>query len=120
VQGADQERFEFDLKWSANSMYSASIDTVRLHLLFHPSSPPHKYGCALQTITSISHFILAMLLHPEAQRRAQAELDAVVGADRLPTIEDRGKMPFGACGCSLVCVMLLTAWFFVFCSGGDL
>ncbi|KAF8184805.1 cytochrome P450 [Pholiota molesta] len=73
VQGADRERFEFDLKWSANSMYSASIDT---------------------TITSISHFILAMLLHPEAQRRAQAELDAVVGADRLPTIEDRGKMPF--------------------------
>ena len=27
VQDADE--FEFDLKWSANSMYSASIDTVR-------------------------------------------------------------------------------------------
>ena len=27
------ENFEFDLKWTANSMYSASIDTVRV-LLF--------------------------------------------------------------------------------------
>lgn len=39
--------------------------------------------------------MLAMLLHPEVQRRAQAEIDAVVGADRLPSFEDRAELPFG-------------------------
>ncbi|PPR04944.1 hypothetical protein CVT26_012772 [Gymnopilus dilepis] len=65
--------FEFDLKWSANSMYSASIDT---------------------TLTTVSHFILAMMLHPEAQRKAQEELDRVVGTERLPTFADRASLPY--------------------------
>lgn len=30
MDGGDRERFEFDLKWSANSMYSASMDAVCL------------------------------------------------------------------------------------------
>ena len=44
----------------------------------------------------MSHFVLAMLLYPEVQRRAQAEIDVVVGADRLPSFEDRAQLPFGA------------------------
>ena len=35
-----------------------------------------------------------MTLYPAVQRRAQAELDAVVGRDRLPTFEDRRQMPY--------------------------
>ena len=35
-----------------------------------------------------------MLAHPEVQKRAQAELDAVVGPDRLPTINDRDRLPY--------------------------
>ena len=31
------------------------------------------------------NFVLAMLLFPEAMRKAQRELDAVVGRDRTPT-----------------------------------
>ena len=37
---------------------------------------------------------MAMVLHPEVQRRAQAELDAVIGADRLPAFEDRESLPY--------------------------
>lgn len=37
--------------------------------------------------------ILAMVLHPELQARAQAEIDAVVG-DRLPNVTDLDKLPF--------------------------
>lgn len=37
-----------------------------------------------------------MMLHPEAQKRAQQELDTVVGSDRLPTIADRSSLPFGS------------------------
>lgn len=35
-----------------------------------------------------------MTLSPEAQRRAQAEIDAVVGIDRLPSFEDREQLPY--------------------------
>ena len=35
-----------------------------------------------------------MTLHPEAQRKAQDELDRVVGLDRLPTFEDREQLPY--------------------------
>ncbi|KAI0330736.1 cytochrome P450 [Cubamyces sp. BRFM 1775] len=39
-------------------------------------------------------FICAMLLHPEVQKRAQEELDAVVGSDRLPQFTDRSSLPY--------------------------
>ena len=39
-------------------------------------------------------FILAMGLWPEVQRKAQEELDAVVGHDRLPTYADIARMPY--------------------------
>ncbi|KIY44914.1 cytochrome P450 [Fistulina hepatica ATCC 64428] len=39
-------------------------------------------------------FYKAMVLFPEVQARAQAELDAVVGSDRLPMPSDRGDLPY--------------------------
>ncbi|KAG2356461.1 cytochrome P450 [Suillus spraguei] len=76
--------YDHDIRWTANSMYSASIDT---------------------TITTLSHFILAMVQYPHVLRRAQAELDDVLGsggdgfgsalkAKRLPTFGDRAKLPY--------------------------
>jgi len=35
-----------------------------------------------------------MIAFPEVQRRAQAELDAVVGRDHLPTFEDAPRLPY--------------------------
>lgn len=35
-----------------------------------------------------------MVLHPEAQHRAQAELEDIVGKDTLPRFEDRTKLPY--------------------------
>lgn len=35
-----------------------------------------------------------MTLYPEAQRKAQEELDRVVGPDRLPTFADRELLPY--------------------------
>ncbi|KAJ7171125.1 cytochrome P450 [Mycena filopes] len=66
-------QFEFDLKQTANSMYSASMDT---------------------TITVFCHFLLAMVLHPEVLAKVQKEIDSVVGTDRLPTFSDRAMLPF--------------------------
>ena len=47
-----------------------------------------------QTVSAIQTFFLAMMIHPEFQEKAQAELDRVVGTDRLPTAEDRDNLPY--------------------------
>ena len=39
-------------------------------------------------------FILAMILHPDIQKRAQVEVDRIVGDERLPSFADRGQLPF--------------------------
>jgi cytochrome P450 len=39
-------------------------------------------------------FLLAMVLYPEVQAKAQAEIDQVVGKDRLPDFDDRPKLPY--------------------------
>ena len=38
--------------------------------------------------------VCALANNPEVQKKAQAELDAVVGRDRLPSIEDRPALPY--------------------------
>ena len=35
-----------------------------------------------------------MALHPEVQKKAQAEIDAVVGHNRLPDFHDRPSLPY--------------------------
>ena len=37
---------------------------------------------------------LAMILFPEVQKKAQAELDAIIGPERLPTLSDRQSLPY--------------------------
>ena len=39
-------------------------------------------------------WMLAMIAYPETQKRAQAELDAVVGRDRLPSFADFEHLPY--------------------------
>ncbi|KAG1738651.1 cytochrome P450 [Suillus paluster] len=49
---------------------------------------------ASTTLAAATSFALAMMLYPEAQKRAQAEIDAVVGQDRFPTFEDGEQLPY--------------------------
>ena len=35
-----------------------------------------------------------MILYPEVQKRAQAEIDGVVGSSRLPNFDDRKSLPY--------------------------
>jgi hypothetical protein len=42
----------------------------------------------------MSIFLLAMILHPESQAKAQKEIDSVVSNLRLPDFADRGNLPF--------------------------
>ncbi|KAH9855276.1 CyP450 monooxygenase [Lenzites betulinus] len=46
------------------------------------------------TVASLRAFFLAMAMTPDVQRKAQAELDAVVGRSRLPNLDDRDGLPY--------------------------
>jgi len=46
------------------------------------------------TVNTMKTFLLAMVLFPEAQRKAQEELDKVLGMIRLPEFEDRPSLPY--------------------------
>ena len=42
----------------------------------------------------MSFLFLALALSSRVQKRAQAELDLVVGRDRLPMFDDRPRLPY--------------------------
>jgi len=42
----------------------------------------------------MSSLFMALALYPEAQKRAQLELDSVLSRDRLPTFEDKPRLPY--------------------------
>ena len=47
-----------------------------------------------QTYSTLQSFFLAMSLNQDIQKKAQTEIDLVVGPDRLPTHNDRNELPF--------------------------
>ncbi|OSD06672.1 CyP450 monooxygenase [Trametes coccinea BRFM310] len=53
------------------------------------------FGAGTDTTAATLHaFVLAMILHPSVQQRAQAELAAIVGPERLPEHADRAALPY--------------------------
>ncbi|KAJ7340715.1 cytochrome P450 [Mycena albidolilacea] len=67
-EGADDD----DLKGAAATMFGAGEVT---------------------TWSTLSIFVLAMVLHPECQAQVQKEIDSVVGGARLPEFGDREDLP---------------------------
>jgi hypothetical protein len=70
---------------------SAGLDSVRVSRIF-PAD--FLFTPTIKTTSSINSLFLALALFPHVQRRAQAELDVVVGRDRLPTFDDRPHLPY--------------------------
>jgi cytochrome P450 len=81
---------EETIKWAAASMYSGGADT---------------------TVSAIATFFLAMVMYPDVVKKAQEELDRVVGGERLPSFKDRGKLPYIEAICKEVfrCISFLTS-----------
>ncbi|KAJ7259499.1 cytochrome P450 [Mycena haematopus] len=52
------------------------------------------YYHSQHTASALASFFLAMATHPDVQKKAQTEIDTVVGSDRLPEFEDRPALPF--------------------------
>ncbi|KAF5335042.1 hypothetical protein D9758_017438 [Tetrapyrgos nigripes] len=83
-----------ELKWAAASFYAAGSDTV-CRQLYVPVSVFANYR-AKKTVSVIYCYFLACCIYPDIQRKAQAEVDRVVGKDRLPTLADRDSLPYVA------------------------
>lgn len=65
---------------SINSLPDEQLNVTGIDFLFPGTT----------TVTATLHFAMLYLLHyPEVQTKMQQELDAVVGRDRLPTLDDR-------------------------------
>ncbi|KAN0139662.1 Cytochrome P450 monooxygenase [Lactarius tabidus] len=62
-----------EMAWLLGTLYSAGAET---------------------TSTTMYWWAFAMVAHPEVQRRAQAELDTVVGRSRIPTFSDVPNLPY--------------------------
>ncbi|KAH0579388.1 hypothetical protein H2248_003528 [Termitomyces sp. 'cryptogamus'] len=62
-----------EVKLAASSMYGGGADT---------------------TVSAQYAFFLAMVLFPDVQKKAQAEIDKVIGNERLPTLADRPHLPY--------------------------
>ncbi|KAF9730277.1 cytochrome P450 [Paraphaeosphaeria minitans] len=49
----------------------------------------------IETTASVMQWFTALIpAHPHVQKRAQEELDRIVGRDRLPTVEDEANLPY--------------------------
>ncbi|KAG6868891.1 hypothetical protein C0993_008189 [Termitomyces sp. T159_Od127] len=51
-------------------------------------------GGADTSVSALSTFMYAMVVNVEAQQKAQDEIDAVIGTNRLPDFSDRPNLPY--------------------------
>ncbi|KAF8484313.1 cytochrome P450 [Gautieria morchelliformis] len=69
-------RHQLSLKeaaWLAGIMFSAGAET---------------------TTASVASFLIAMIHYPQVMQKAQAQIDKIVGRDRVPTFADRPHLPY--------------------------
>ena len=72
----------------------ASFQPVQTRCVFLDNHVCFLLTMIFETVSTMHSLFLALVLYPEVQRRAQAELDAVIGRDRLPTFDDRPRLPY--------------------------
>jgi len=75
-KGEVTKQDEIDIKGAAGVLYAAGTET---------------------TVSTLSSFILAMVMHPQVFKKARAEVDRVIGTGRLPELDDREHMPYLEC-----------------------
>jgi hypothetical protein len=74
--------------FSRRNRYSRS--SLLRTIFLHTETKPHK-----KSATALVSFVAAMITNPDAQAKAQAEIDSVLGyAARLPTTSDETQLPY--------------------------
>ncbi|KAI0739568.1 cytochrome P450 [Daedaleopsis nitida] len=86
VKGRSKSRSSV-ASWKA---FLKATKSARQRLMFAKECVP---PCTL-TNAALGSLFLAMTLYPDVQKKAQAELDAVVGSGRLPEFDDMDSLPY--------------------------
>jgi len=73
LNGPEHHVQEGVVKRVLGSMFQAGVDT---------------------TVSTMSSLFVALILFPEVQKRAQAQIDSVISRERLPTFGDRSRLPY--------------------------
>ncbi|KAF9463048.1 cytochrome P450 [Collybia nuda] len=87
------------------SFVAENIEMMRREGVEGPQRIQHIQGAAATiytagaetTSSTLSFFCLALVLHPNSQLKAQAEIDEIVGSERLPEMSDRPSLPYLEC-----------------------
>jgi len=80
---------------SANMISKLGDHSTELDLLAAKSVPGTMVTAGTDTTAiALEIFILAMTLYPDVQRKAQAEIDRVVGNLRFPDYSDQDELPY--------------------------
>jgi hypothetical protein len=70
------------------------VETVCIILILSRVKTSHKANLYLQTASIMQWFSALIPAYPDIQAKAHAELDRVVGRNRLPTVEDEKNLPY--------------------------
>src|SRR6266852_8132575 len=73
---------------------SLRLQPVQIPCVFQDIHRCFSLTPTFETVSSMYSLFLALVLFPHVQRRAQAELDLVIGRDRLPTFDDKPRLPY--------------------------
>ncbi|KAJ7468475.1 putative monooxygenase [Mycena latifolia] len=73
LDGPPSKEQEERLAWAASTVIGGGLDT---------------------NMSTVMTFFLAMVLNPSVQEKARKEIEAVIGSDRLPLIQDRESLPY--------------------------
>ncbi|KAG9316917.1 cytochrome P450 [Chiua virens] len=68
-------------------------DPLQLQLLKDTCATAFEAGTDT-TSSTLMYFMLAMVQNPKVQEQAHAEIDTVIGPDRLPAMDDRPNLPY--------------------------
>ncbi|KAF5346843.1 hypothetical protein D9756_010614 [Leucocoprinus leucothites] len=63
-------------------------------LLIENVSSTFAAGGTDTSVTAVKNFFAVLLLFPDIQEKAQAEVDSVIGSGRLPELSDKPNMPY--------------------------
>ncbi|XP_042789156.1 cytochrome P450 1B1 [Panthera leo] len=68
---------------------------ARLDMEYVPATVTDIFGASQDTLSTALQWLLILFTrYPEVQARVQAELDQVVGRDRLPCLQDQPNLPY--------------------------
>ncbi|KAH9063196.1 cytochrome P450 [Lactarius vividus] len=79
LNGLEHQQSAQGIKDILGSLFQAGTDTESV---------------LIPTVVAMSSLFLALVLYPEVQKRAQSELDSVISRDRLPTSDDKPRLPY--------------------------